>query len=275
MAGTLYVVGTPIGNLSDFSPRGLETLNRCDFIAAEDTRVTRKLLSRFAVKKPMVSYHAHNQNAAGDSILQRLLAGESCALVTDAGMPAISDPGEALVALAHKHEVHVESVPGPTAFATAVAVSGMPSGRFTFEGFLSVQSRERRAHLQSLVDERRTMVFYEAPHKLAATLQDLLEAFGDREVALVKELTKLHETVEKTTLATAAEKYKETVPKGEFVLVLQGAPAPQVRVYTLEEAVALARQQTEAGVSKKEAAKAAAAQTGMKKGDIYKILAEA
>lgn len=274
MAGILYVVGTPIGNLSDFSPRALETLEKCDFIAAEDTRVTLKLLNKFALKKPMVSYYEHNRRERGEMILARLLGGENCALVTDAGMPAISDPGEDLVALCHAHGVKVESVPGPTAFATAVAVSGLPSGRFTFEGFLSVNKPSRRAHLEELKSEKRTMVFYEAPHKLAATLGDMLAAFGDREIALVKELTKVHETVERTTLSVAAQKYAETPPKGEFVLVIAGAPEETPTEYTLSDAVEFARAQVATGLSTNEAAKAAAKQYGFKKSDIYKALTE-
>ena len=274
MAGILYVVGTPIGNLSDFSPRALETLGNCDFIAAEDTRVTLKLLNKFEMKKPMVSYYEHNRRERGEMILGRLLGGENCALVTDAGMPAISDPGEDLVALCHAHGIKVESVPGPTAFATAVAVSGLPSGRFTFEGFLSVNKPSRRAHLEELKSEKRTMVFYEAPHKLAATLADMYAAFGEREIALVKELTKIHETVERTTLCAAAQKYSETPPKGEFVLVIAGAPEEKTTEYTLEAAVDFARAQIAAGLSKNEAAKAAAKQCGFKKSDIYKALTE-
>lgn len=274
MAGILYVVGTPIGNLSDFSPRALETLKTCDFIAAEDTRVTLKLLNKFALKKPMVSYYEHNRRERGEMILARLLGGENCALVTDAGMPAISDPGEDLVALCHAHGVKVESVPGPTAFATAVAVSGLPSGRFTFEGFLSVNKPSRRQHLEELKSEKRTMVFYEAPHKLAATLRDMLAAFGDREIALVKELTKVHETVERTTLSAASQKYSEIPPKGEFVLVIAGAPEETPTEYTLEAAVDFARAQVATGLSTNEAAKAAAKQYGFKKSDIYKALTE-
>lgn len=274
MAGILYVVGTPIGNLSDFSPRALETLEKCDFIAAEDTRVTLKLLNKFALKKPMVSYYEHNRRERGEMILARLLGGENCALVTDAGMPAISDPGEDLVALCHAHGVKVESVPGPTAFATAVAVSGLPSGRFTFEGFLSVNKPSRRQHLEEVKSEKRTMVFYEAPHKLAATLGDMLAAFGDREIALVKELTKVHETVERTTLSAAAKKYSEIPPKGEFVLVISGAPEENPPEYTLESAVDFACAQVAAGLSTNEAAKAAAKQYGFKKSDIYKALTE-
>ena len=268
------MVGTPIGNLSDFSPRALETLEKCDFIAAEDTRVTLKLLNKFALKKPMVSYYEHNRRERGEMILERLLGGENCALVTDAGMPAISDPGEDLVALCHAHGVKVESVPGPTAFATAVAVSGLPSGRFTFEGFLSVNKPSRRQHLEEVKSEKRTMVFYEAPHKLAATLGDMLAAFGDSEIALVKELTKVHETVERTTLSAAAKKYSEIPPKGEFVLVISGAPEENPPEYTLESAVDFARAQVAAGLSTNEAAKAAAKQYGFKKSDIYKALTE-
>lgn len=274
MAGVLYVVGTPIGNLSDFSPRAVETLQNCDFIAAEDTRVTQKLLNRFEIHKPMTSYFEHNRRERGEQILARLLSGESCALVTDAGMPAISDPGEDLVNLCHEHGVQVCAVPGPTAFATALAVAGLPTGRFTFEGFLSTNKPSRRKHLQSLLSEERTMVFYEAPHKLLATLEDMYAAFGDRKIALVRELTKIHETIERTTLSAACEKYKETPPKGEFVLVVSGAePAPDTQ-WTLDEAVAFAQKQVEKGVSKNEAAKIAAKESGIKKSDIYKALTQ-
>lgn len=274
MAGVLYVVGTPIGNLSDFSPRAVETLQNCDFIAAEDTRVTQKLLNRFEIHKPMTNYFEHNRRERGEQILARLLGGESCALVTDAGMPAISDPGEDLVNLCHEHGVQVCAVPGPTAFATALAVAGLPTGRFTFEGFLSTNKPSRRKHLQSLLSEERTMVFYEAPHKLLATLEDMYAAFGDRKIALVRELTKMHETIERTTLAAACEKYKETPPKGEFVLVVSGAePLPDIQ-WTLDEAVAFAQKQVEKGVSKNEAAKIAAKESGIKKSDIYKALTQ-
>lgn len=274
MAGVLYVVGTPIGNLSDFSPRAVETLQNCDFIAAEDTRVTQKLLNRFEIHKPMTSYFEHNRRERGEQILARLLGGESCALVTDAGMPAISDPGEDLVNLCHEHGVQVCAVPGPTAFATALAVAGLPTGRFTFEGFLSTNKPSRRKHLESLLSEERTMVFYEAPHKLLATLEDMYAAFGDRKIALVRELTKIHETIERTTLSAACEKYKETPSKGEFVLVVSGAePLPDAK-WTLDEAVAFAKKQVEKGVSKNEAAKIAAKESGIKKSDIYKALTQ-
>lgn len=272
MSGKLYVVGTPIGNLSDFSPRAVETLANVDFIAAEDTRVTLKLLNHFEIKKPMVSYFEHNRRERGEMILDRIRNGETCAIVTDAGMPAISDPGEDLVNLCLTEKIKVESVPGPTAFATAVAISGLPSGRFTFEGFLSVNKPSRKEHLESVADERRTMVFYEAPHKLSATLRDMYKYFGDRRIALVKELTKIHETVERTTLSQAAEKYSTETPKGEYVIVIEGASAPKQEKITLEEAVKLAQKLVESGLAVNEAAKEIAKETKLKKGDIYRAL---
>lgn len=272
MSGKLYVVGTPIGNLSDFSPRAVETLASVDFIAAEDTRVTLKLLNHFEIKKPMVSYFEHNRRERGEIILERIRAGESCAIVTDAGMPAISDPGEDLVDLCLSNGIAVESVPGPTAFATAVAMSGLPSGRFTFEGFLSVNKPSRREHLEEIVSERRTMVFYEAPHKLTATLKDLYKYLGDRRIALVKELTKIHETVERTTLSEACEKYSAQTPKGEFVIVIEGSTEPKQKEVSLDEAVALAKGLVENGMAINDAAKEIAKETKLKKGDIYKAL---
>ena len=223
MSGTLYLVATPIGNLGDFSPRALETLEAADFIAAEDTRVSLKLLNHFGVKKPLVSYHQHNQASAGQTILSRLLAGESCALVTDAGTPAVSDPGEDLVRLCAQNGVAVQAIPGCCALVSALAVSGLPTGRFAFEGFLPVNKKERRARLQPLRTEERTMIFYEAPHKLVNTLEDLLEALGDRPAALCRELTKLHEETVRTTLSQALAHYRESAPRGEFVLVVAGA----------------------------------------------------
>lgn len=272
MSGKLYVVGTPIGNLSDFSPRAVETLASVDFIAAEDTRVTLKLLNHFEIKKPMVSYFEHNRRERGEIILERIRAGESCAIVTDAGMPAISDPGEDLVNLCLSNGIAVESVPGPTAFATAVAMSGLPSGRFTFEGFLSVNKPSRREHLEEIVSERRTMVFYEAPHKLTATLKDLYKYLGDRRIALIKELTKIHETVERTTLSEACEKYSAQAPKGEFVIVIEGSAEPKQKEVSLDEAVALAKGLVESGMAINDAAKEIAKETKLKKGDIYKAL---
>ena len=272
MSGKLYVVGTPIGNLSDFSPRAVETLASVDFIAAEDTRVTLKLLNHFEIKKPMVSYFEHNRRERGEIILERIKSGENCAIVTDAGMPAISDPGEDLVNLCLSNGVPVESVPGPTAFATAVAMSGLPSGRFTFEGFLSVNNPSRKEHLEEIVSERRTMVFYEAPHKLTATLKDLYKYLGDRRIALIKELTKIHETVERTTLSEACEKYSAQTPKGEFVIVIEGSTEPKQKEVSLDEAVALAKGLVENGMAINDAAKEIAKETKLKKGDIYKAL---
>lgn len=269
MAGKLYLVGTPIGNLGDLSPRAAKTLEEVDFIAAEDTRVTLKLLNYLGIKKPMLSYYEHNKKARGGEIIDRLLSGQSCALVTDAGMPAISDPGEDMVRLAFENSIPVESVPGPSAVVTALAMSGMPSGRFTFEGFLTVNKPGRRAHLSEIKDEKRTMIFYEAPHKLLSTLKDMLEAFGDRKIALVRELTKIHEEVIHTTFKEAIEKYTDTSPKGEFVLIVSGKE-DEKKEYTLSEGIALAVSFCNDGDAASLAAKKAAEITGLKKGDIYR-----
>ena len=272
MSGTLYVVGTPIGNLGDFSPRAKEILSEVDFIAAEDTRVTLKLLNKFEIKTPMVSYHEHNHISSGEKIIGRLLSGESCALVTDAGMPAVSDPGEDLVRLAHQNGISVSSVPGPSAVITALAISGMPSGRFSFEGFLSTTKQNRKEHLRSLREDTRTLIFYEAPHKLIYTLKDMLETFGDRKIALCKELTKLHETVIHTTFSAALKDFEAQPPKGEYVLIIKGAEPKADEEYTLEQAVELARVYQKGGESVSNAAKLAAKETGFKKSDIYKSL---
>ena len=272
MSGILYLVGTPIGNLGDFSPRAIQTLKEADFIAAEDTRVTLKLLNHFSVKKPMVSYFEHNRRERGEQIVARMLAGESCALVTDAGMPAVSDPGEDLVALCHERGIRVCSVPGPAAFVTALALSGLPAGRFTFEGFLSVNKRSRKEHLASLAGEARTMIFYEAPHKLPATLRDLYAALGDRRIAIVREITKVHEEVLRTTLGQAAGAYADGGLRGEIVLVIEGAEAPAQDAVLLEDAVEIARGRMAAGQSASDAARQTARETGLKKGDLYKAL---
>ena len=272
MAGKLYVVGTPIGNLGDFSPRAVETLREVDFIAAEDTRVTIKLLNYFDIHKPMLCYFEHNIRSRGDMVINRILEGETCALVTDAGMPAISDPGEDLVRLAHEAGIRVCAVPGPTAFATALAMSGMATARFTFEGFLSGDKPRRGEHLQSLLDERRTMIFYEAPHKLANTLKDFVGCFGaDRKLCIVREITKIHEEIIHTTVGEAAERYDGGKPKGEYVLILEGAPEVKAE-YTEEDAVELAKAFIGEGLSPSLAAKRASKETGIKKGDIYKYL---
>lgn len=272
MSGTLYVVGTPIGNLGDLSPRAAQTLRDVDFIACEDTRVTARIVNHLGIKKPLVSYHEHNRFERADTIAERLLAGEDCALATDAGMPAISDPGSVLVDVCRKRGVEVVAVPGPTALATAVAVSGMDCSRFTFEGFLSVNKPSRREHLDSLRDERRAMVFYEAPHKLSRTLRDMADVFGDRDIALCRELTKVYEDVERTTLFAAAEKYSAETPKGEFVLIVGGKTAEAASM-TAEDAVALAGTlMREQGLSVSDAARIASKRSGVSKSDIYDAL---
>ena len=270
MSGVLYLVPTPIGNLGDISGRMAQTLEQADFIAAEDTRVSLKLLNHLGIRKPMVSYHRHNTEVAGPAILNRLLGGETCALVTDAGMPAISDPGEDLVALCAESGVPVVAIPGPCALVTALAISGLPTTRFTFEGFLPMNKKNRKAHLQSLAKEERTMLFYEAPHKLTATLEDLMEAFGgERRISLCRELSKLHEEVIRTTLGAAVEKYAEEAPKGEFVLVVEGAQPEVPEEITLEDGVALVKQYREEGLSLKEASRRAAAETGLNRKALY------
>ncbi len=271
----LYLVGTPIGNLGDLSPRAVEVLGSVDFIAAEDTRVTLKLLNHFGIKKPLVSYYAHNLRERGQEIVARILAGERCAIVTDAGMPCISDPGEDLVRLCAEAGVPVETVPGPSAAVTALAASGLPTSRFAFEGFLSVKRSSRIEHLAQIKDDPHTLIFYEAPHKLLATLNDLLEALGDRRISLARELTKLHEEVRRTTLSEAVTWYTGHPPRGEFVLVIEGAPAQPDEPSTLEEAVALVQALAAGGMSLSDAAKEAARQTGHKKGELYKRALEA
>ena len=270
MSGILYLVGTPIGNLGDFSPRAREVLAEEDFIAAEDTRVSMKLLNHFGIKKPLVSYYEHNRAASGERILARLMAGESCALVTDAGMPAISDPGEDLVRLCAEHGVETVVVPGPSAVISALALSALSTQRFCFEGFLSTAKRSRFEHLESLKGEMRTMVFYEAPHKLLRTLEDMAACFGgDRPITLCRELTKLHEETLRTTLAGAVEHFTAIPPKGEFVLVIQGAPEPQEAEMTLEQALELVGQYRAAGDSLNAACKKAAADSGFSKNELY------
>jgi len=270
MSGTLYLVATPIGNLGDFSPRAVETLESVDFIAAEDTRVSIKLLNHFEIKKPLVSYHEHNHFTAGQSILARLLSGESCALVTDAGTPAVSDPGEDLVRLCAENDVEVLSIPGCCAAVNALAVSGLPTGRFTFEGFLTVNKKSRRERLESLKNEERTMIFHEAPHKLLTTLEDMAAAFGaDRRIALCRELTKLHEETRRCTLGEAVTYYTENTPKGEFVLVLAGAEPRESVAVTLEDAVAQVLTLKAQGMRLKDAAKEVAEHTGLSKNELY------
>jgi len=271
----LYIVGTPIGNLGDISPRALSVLDNVDFIAAEDTRVSLKLLNHFNIKKPMLSYFQHNIRERGMQIIERILAGESCAIITDAGMPCISDPGEDLVNLCHENGIPIEIVPGPTAAISALAASGLPTGRFSFEGFLSVRKASRFAHLDSLVSDPRTLIFYEAPHKLRQTLTDMLKTFGDRRITLARELTKIHEEITRTTLSRAIEEYSTREPKGEYVLIVEGASEKSSKEeMSLENAAASALALCDEGLSLSEACKKVSAETNYKKGDIYRIALE-
>ena len=272
MAGILYLVPTPIGNLGDISRRQAEILAEVDFIAAEDTRVSLKLLNHLDIRKPLVSYHRHNTETAGPAVLNRILSGESCALVTDAGTPAVSDPGEELVALCAAQGVDVISIPGPCAAITALAVSGLPTGRFTFEGFLPVNKKNRRAHLDSLRTEERTMIFYEAPHKLRDTLDDLAKTFGGaRRIAVCRELTKLHEEIIRTTLSGAVTHYDEVEPKGEFVLILEGAAPVEEEEISPELAMERMEQLRSQGLSLKQAAKQAAEELSLPKNKLYDL----
>ena len=270
MAGMLYLVPTPIGNLGDISVRCRETLEAADFIAAEDTRVSLKLLNHLGIKKSLVSYYEHNKSFKGNVILERILSGETCALVSDAGSPAISDPGEDLVKQCAAAGITVCAIPGPCAAITALSISAQATGRFCFEGFLSTSKKSRREHLESLRKEQRTMIFYEAPHKLLNTLEDLAEAFGeDRSISLCRELTKLHEEVVRTTLGEAVARYTENAPKGEFVLILAGAPAEEKEVASEADAAARVRQLMEEGLSRKDAVKQTAKELNLPKNAVY------
>ena len=270
MAGMLYLVPTPIGNLSDISIRCRETLEQADFIAAEDTRVSLKLLNHLGIKKPLVSYFEHNKAQKGEMIVERILAGETCALVSDAGSPAISDPGEELVKQCAEAGITVCAIPGPCAVITALSISGQATGRFCFEGFLSTAKKSRRDHLESLVNETRTMVFYEAPHKLLNTLEDMATVFSnDRPISLCRELTKLHEEVIRTTLGGAIELYNQQPPKGEFVLVVAGAAPAEEKTATAEDAVQRVKELMGSGMSRKDAVKQTAQELHLPKNVVY------
>lgn len=273
MSGKLYVVGTPIGNLGDITYRAVETLGKVDFICAEDTRVTVKLLNHFEIKKPLVSYHEHSIRQVSENIIERILSGESCAVVSDAGMPCISDPGEDLVRLCAEKDIPIEVVPGPTAMASAVAISGLSTSRFAFEGFLSVTKKQRYSHLEEVAKDTHTLIFYEAPHKLVATLNDMLEYFGDRKISLCRELTKIYEEVIRTTISGAIEYYKDKNPKGEYVLIIEGySKEAELAELTIEDAVAEAQKLIDSGMRAVDACKEAAKITGFKKSDIYSML---
>ena len=270
MPGMLYLVPTPIGNLSDISVRCRETLEQADFIAAEDTRVSLKLLNYLGIKKSLVSYFEHNKAQKGAMIVERILAGETCALVSDAGSPAISDPGEELVKQCAEAGITVCAIPGPCALITALSISGQATGRFCFEGFLSTAKKSRREHLESLVSEERTMIFYEAPHKLVATLEDMAAVFGaERSISLCRELTKLHEEVIRTTLGGALELYAQQPPKGEFVLVIAGAEPKPKEAFTAEDAAARVAELMNGGMSRKDAVKQTAQELNLPKNVVY------
>ena len=272
MSAMLYLVPTPIGNLGDISQRCRETLEAADFIAAEDTRVTLKLLNHLGIKKSLVSYYEHNKAAQGSRIVERILGGETCALVSDAGSPAISDPGEDLVKQCAAAGIPVCAIPGPCAAITALSISGQATGRFCFEGFLSTAKKSRREHLESLKSEQRTMIFYEAPHKLLTTLADMAEVFGgERPLSLCRELTKLHEEVVRTTLAEALDRYTQTPPKGEFVLIVAGAKPEEKEIPSETDAAARLAELTAQGLSRKDAVKQAAKELGLSKNAVYEI----
>ena len=272
MAGMLYLVPTPIGNLGDISTRCRETLEAADFIAAEDTRVSLKLLNHLGIKKSLVSYYEHNKAFKGDQIVERILAGETCALVSDAGSPAISDPGEDLVKQCAAAGITVCAIPGPCAVITALSISGQATGRFCFEGFLSTAKKSRREHLESLKNEERTMIFYEAPHKLLSTLEDMADVFGpDRSISLCRELTKLHEEVVRTTLEEAIERYSANPPKGEFVLVVAGGMPVQEEAPTAQDAAQMLQTLMKSGMSRKDAVKQTAKELKLPKNEVYEL----
>lgn len=267
---TLCLVPTPIGNLSDISPRARQALADADFIAAEDTRVALRLLNHLELKKPLVSYYEHNKEGSGPKIVARILTGQRCALVSDAGSPAISDPGEDLVRLCAEAGIPVTAIPGPCAAITALSISGLPTGRFCFEGFLSTNKKSRQAHLDGLRSETRTMIFYEAPHKLTTTLADLSAAFGaERRISLCRELTKLHEEVLRTTLGEAAAYYAEHAPRGEFVLIVEGAAPLAPEAVSEADALEAVRALIGQGLSRKDAVRRVSEQTGIPKNELY------
>ena len=276
VGGMLYLVATPIGNLADLSERAIKVLSEVDLIAAEDTRNSRRLLSALGIGKEMLSYHDHNRRERGEQIARRLKTGESCALITDAGTPGISDPGEDMVALCAAENIPVTLIPGPCAAINALVLSGLPTERFVFEGFLSAKTTERRAALAELKGEKRTVIFHEAPHKLRATLADMCEAFGEgRRIALCRELTKLNEEIIRTTLGGACELYAEREPRGEYVLVVEGAKDREEEKFFLNMTE---REHVEhyisLGMSKNDAIKAAARDRGVHKSEIYKFMIE-
>lgn len=273
-SGILYLVGTPIGNLEDLTYRAVRILKEVDFVAAEDTRVSGKLLHYLEISKPLVSYHEHNRKQRGPELVQRMMQGEHCALVTDAGMPAISDPGEDLANLCHEAGIQVIPIPGACAAVSALAQSGLPSGKWCFEGFLPTANKQRKERLAVLRQETRTCIVYEAPHRLRSTMRDLAEHLGDRRVSISREITKLHEECLRMTLSEAVEYYQEHEPRGEFVLVIEGASEnpEQAAANQMEQAIALTEELTAAGFTLRDAVKQAAKQTGARKNQLYQTM---
>ena len=274
MSGKLYIVGTPIGNLGDMTYRAVETLDSVDFIAAEDTRVTQKLLLHLDIKKPLVSYHEHNRKYAGDEIIERIESGQTCAVVTDAGMPCISDPGEDLVRLCAERGIPTEVVPGPSAVISALAVSGLDTSKFAFEGFLSTAPNSRKETLARVSQETRTVILYEAPHKLAATLKDLYKFLGDRRISICRELTKIHEEIIRTTLSEAVGLYDDNThkPRGEFVLVIEGLKEVPEAELTIDDALLRVKDLTEKGMRPTDACREIAKVTEFTKSELYSAL---
>lgn len=275
MSGTLYLCATPIGNLKDVSARCLEIFNEADLIACEDTRRTLQLLNHFEIHKPLTSYHEHNKKEKGAYIISLLNEGKNIVLVSDAGTPAISDPGEDLVALAIENGINVTSVPGPVAAINALILSGLPTSRFSFEGFLSVNNRHRHEHLASVKNDTRTLIFYEAPHKLKSTLSDMAKAFGeDRRIALARELTKLHEEILRMTIGEAISYYEENSPRGEYVLVIEGASEVSSEEENWWDNLSVPEhidKLIEGGMDKKSAIKQCATDRNMPKREVYNI----
>ncbi len=275
MPGKLFVIGTPIGNLSDMTFRAVETLKTVDFIAAEDTRVTLKLLNHFDIKKPLFSYHEHSTKYASETIIEKIKSGENCGVVTDAGMPCISDPGEDLVKACAESGIEVIVIPGPSAAVSALAISGLSTSRFSFEGFLSVSKKQRREHLQSVKNDTRTLIFYEAPHKLLGTLSDMLEHFGDRKISICHELTKIHEEVLRMTISQAVEYYSQKPSiKGEFVLIIEGAKPEEKPEVTINDAARQVKKLVAGGMRLSDACKEIAKLTGFKKSELYSMAQE-
>ncbi|MBZ4646108.1 MAG: rRNA (cytidine1402-2-O)-methyltransferase [Petroclostridium sp.] len=277
--GTLYLCATPIGNLEDITLRALRILREVDLIAAEDTRQTIKLLNHFEINKPLTSYYEHNKVEKGKYIVEQLLQGKDIALVSDAGTPGISDPGEDLVKLCIQNGITVSALPGPVAAITGLILSGLSTGRFCFEGFLAVNKRNRREHLEAIKNDTRTLIFYEAPHKLTNTLKDMLQILGNRNIAIARELTKKFEEVIRCTIEEAIQKFEQNMPKGEFVLIIEGANKQQVEEEKQREWAEISiydhiNMYISQGIDRKEALKKVAKDRGLSKREVYALQLE-